>query len=120
VTELIGRVLLETTGRLGLYACGQQHPELNPQQSHAWLEVDGLIVDVTHDQFPKTGLTGWVFESSSWHARFCDVERRDLCLNSRDWAEYPHRTYALLRHAVGNELTSAGLRCSRQRHSVEE
>lgn len=100
VADLVGRVVFETTGQLGLYACGQQHPSLDPQQSHAWLEVDGLIIDVTYDQFPSTGLAGWVFDNSPWHGQFHDIELRALCLDPRDWAEYPHRTYALLRHAV--------------------
>jgi hypothetical protein len=59
-SELFGRVLFELTGLQSSYVCGHGHPDLAPQQSHAWVDVEGFIVDITHDQFPQTGLNGWV------------------------------------------------------------
>ena len=69
-TDLMGRWVFEATNRTGLYVCGIGHPDM-PQQTHGWLELDGLVVvDLTHDQFAGTGLVGWIFESSPWHANF--------------------------------------------------
>lgn len=98
VSELLGRIVLERTGREGIYVCGDGHPFLRPQQSHAWLEVGGFIVDITHDQFADTGVQGWVLAVSPWHGLF---ERREngLCLKPAQWMQYPHAAYAAMRRA---------------------
>ncbi|MGA5824291.1 hypothetical protein ACPC54_41425 [Kitasatospora sp. NPDC094028] len=45
--------------------------------SHAWLERNGLIVDITADQFAdSSGLAVWVTRDRAWHAQFGDVEAR--------------------------------------------
>jgi hypothetical protein len=98
VSELMGRIVLERTGFEGVYVCGEAHPSLREQQSHAWLEVGGFIVDLTHDQFLDTGLSGWVFDSSPWHALFQRDENR-LCLQPSFWMQYPHQAYAAMRGA---------------------
>lgn len=54
--ELVGRALSEKLGLRSVYVCGVGHPNLTPNQSHAWTEVGPLIVDLTHDQFPETGV----------------------------------------------------------------
>lgn len=64
VIELMCRIVLEHMGHKGLYVCGDGHPSLKPQHSHAWLKVGGFIVDLTYDQFEETGVTGWVHEVS--------------------------------------------------------
>jgi hypothetical protein len=97
VSELIGRIVFERTG---IYVCGGGHPALKPQQSHAWLEVRGLVVDLTHDQFQGTGLLGWVFEHSPWHALF-ERETHGLCLSPAQWGQYPHAAYAAMNRACG-------------------
>lgn len=38
-----------------------------PSQTHAWLERDGLIVDITADQFPDTDKAVIVSRDSPWH-----------------------------------------------------
>lgn len=98
VSELMGRIVLERTGREGIYVCGHGHPALQPQQSHAWLEVDGLIIDLTYDQFEGTGLTGWVHKTSPWHARF-DREQHGLCLQPSLWGMYSYAAYAAMKRA---------------------
>jgi hypothetical protein len=98
VSELMGRIVLERTGHEGTYVCGDGHPALKPQQSHAWLEVGGFMVDLTYDQFEGTGLTGWVFEESLWHAKF-DREPHGLCLKPGQWGMYPHAAYAAMKGA---------------------
>lgn len=48
---------------------------------HAWLGFNGVIVDVTHDQFDQTGLDlrRWMFaEPSRWHEEFCSRSTRSL------------------------------------------
>jgi hypothetical protein len=99
VAELMGRLVFEATHKSGLYLSGTAHPDLPRQQSHAWLEVDGLLVDLTHDQFTGTGLVGWVFESSPWHALF-ETEKLPLCLDPRNWLAYPHAAYAVMKQAA--------------------
>lgn len=99
-TELFGRLVAEMTGQEGVYVCGSGHPELRPQQSHAWLEVGGFIVDLTYDQFPGTGLEGWVFEKSRWHESF-RREIHPLCLLPSQWAQYPYAAYAAMQSSCG-------------------
>lgn len=99
VAELMGRLTFEATRVNGRYVSGIGHPDLAPQQSHAWLEVRGLLVDVTHDQFAGTGLVGWVFVSSTWHSKF-DAEARPLCLDPKDWWQYPHGAYSAMKGAA--------------------
>lgn len=98
VSELMGRIVLERTGHEGIYVCGDGHPALRRQQSHAWLEVGGFIVDLTYDQFEATGPSGWVLENSTWHAMF-DREPHALCLLPSLWAEYPVAAYAAMKRA---------------------
>jgi hypothetical protein len=98
VSELMGRIILERTGHEGIYVCGEGHPALKPQQSHAWLEVSGIIVDLTYDQFEGTDLTGWVHEASQWHAKF-DREPHGLCLQPSQWGMYPYAAYAAMKRA---------------------
>ena len=99
VTELMGRLVFEATRKAGLYVSGAGHPDLPRQQSHAWLDVDGLLVDLTHDQFTETGLVGWVFDSSRWHSMFVS-EKLPLCLDPQNWLEYPHAAYAVMKRAA--------------------
>lgn len=51
-TDLLGEFLLEY-GIESYYVCGSRYFEDIEEgpQSHAWLDVDGLIVDITGDQF---------------------------------------------------------------------
>ncbi len=99
VGELVGRLVVETIGKAGRFVSGTCHPDLPPQQSHAWFELEGTIVDLTYDQFQDTGLSGWVFDHSPWHAKF-EVEKLPLCLDPSCWMEYPHSAYAAMREAV--------------------
>ena len=95
VSELMGRIVLERTGLEGIYVCGEAHPHLREQQSHAWLEVGGFIVDLTHDQFVGTGVSGWVLSNSPWHALF-QRDENALCLQPSSWMQYPYQAYAAM------------------------
>ena len=95
--ELVGRVLAERLELASVYVCGSGHPDLTANHSHAWTEVGPVIVDLTHDQFPATGVAGWVLPSSSkWHAQFRNKDRRGgFCIPS-NWPMYPHSAYSAI------------------------
>lgn len=44
--------------------------------SHAWVEVDGVIVDITADQFPDVSEPVLVTRDSTWHRQFETVTRK--------------------------------------------
>ncbi len=92
--EIVGRILKEKLNYDGRYVCGDGHPGLEPSQSHAWYEVGNYIVDITHDQFEGTGLSGWVFDrAAGWHAQFMNLDHRDgFCMPS-GWPCYPFDGY---------------------------
>ena len=92
--EILGRILKEMLNCDGVYVCGQGHPLLNPEQSHAWFEVGDFILDITHDQFKGTGLSGWAFErEGGWHSQFSDQDRRKGYCTPEGWPCYPHDGY---------------------------
>lgn len=95
--ELVGRALAEKLGLKSIYVCGVDHPDLAPNQSHAWTEVGPFIIDLTHDQFPNTGVVGWVLPlSNKWHAQFRDKDKREgFCMPS-GWPMYPHGAYSAI------------------------
>jgi hypothetical protein len=93
-SEVVGRLLKEQLGYDGMYVCGDGHPNLPSNQTHAWFEVVDIVVDVTYDQFDGTGLSGWLFErDKGWHGQFTSVVRRDgFCMPST-WPSYPFDGY---------------------------
>jgi hypothetical protein len=61
---------LEDNGQAGFaYVCG-----IRDSHSHAWLERDGLIVDITCDQFLDNEDSVCVSRRSAWHAQF-EIDR---------------------------------------------
>lgn len=99
--ELVGRLLQERMGLEGVYVCGVGHPTLVENQSHAWFEACGFIFDLTHDQFPDTGVNGWVLpRDSPWHQAFSDQDRRDGFCMPAGWPMYPHDGYAAMTAAL--------------------
>jgi hypothetical protein len=45
------------------------------RRSHAWLERDGVIVDITADQFPDVSEPVIVTRDPTWHRRFHPTNR---------------------------------------------
>lgn len=45
------------------------------EQSHAWIEANGLIVDITSDQFPERDEKVLVTTDKSWHNQFVEDDR---------------------------------------------
>ncbi|HFH3285728.1 hypothetical protein [Pseudomonas aeruginosa] len=93
-SEILGRLLKEEFDYDGVYVCGNDHPQLGREQSHAWLEVGEFLLDITHDQFKETGLSGWVFErGGEWHELFSDTDTRPGFCAPANWPCYPHDGY---------------------------
>jgi hypothetical protein len=100
-SELLGRLLMEEFELESVYVCGVGHPQLRPGQSHAWVEVGDYLIDITHDQFPVTGLSGWVHpRASAWHASFRELDRREGFCMPEGWPMYPFDGYAAMKRAL--------------------
>jgi hypothetical protein len=91
ISELMGRIVLERPGLEGRHICGDAHPLLREQQSHACVEFGGFIVDLTHHQFVGTGQSSPQFTS----------DEKSLSLKTSYWMQYPHQVYAAMNVACG-------------------
>lgn len=107
--DIVGRVIYEVLGLEGFYVRAGSHPDLT-STSHAWFEIDGLIIDLTYDQFATTGLSGWIFEAdNNWHAQFDDPKKRDGFCPPELWPGYPTDDYeAVLAEALKVNASNAG------------
>jgi hypothetical protein len=65
--ELLGQFLADSGLGDWQYCSGQRD---EPFHTHAWLEQDGLILDITADQFPDVDEPVLLTQDPSWHARF--------------------------------------------------
>jgi hypothetical protein len=55
------------------YVSGWARKDSLPQGAHAWLELDGMIVDITADQFPaRPAPPVLVTTDRGWHTHFLD------------------------------------------------
>ena len=92
-SELLGRFLREHLGVEPLYVVrDNDEPDGSWRGGHAWLELDGLIIDITGDQF------GWepviVSRSSARHAEGQPNLRQALMSDPQWWARYAAPVYA--------------------------
>jgi hypothetical protein len=71
-TYLAEQGLGKFTYVLGRRDCGG----INGQHFHAWLEADGIIIDITADQFLEIDQKVIVATQSDWHATF-EREEKD-------------------------------------------
>lgn len=46
------------------------------QQTHVWLELGGMTIDITADQFDDYPGTRFVLSEATWHAQFYPVKSR--------------------------------------------
>lgn len=84
VAELLGRYLIESGYQNVLYVCGS----MDEMGTHAWVEVDSIIVDITADQFGQSSLI--VTNHSEWHQKWeRDESRPPICQEDR-WMMYPY------------------------------
>lgn len=80
-SELLGQYLSDSG--LGTWGC-RSGMQLDPVFSHAWVERDGLIVDITADQFPDVSAPVLLTTDRTWHyARFPPIPGHDAA--SLDW-----------------------------------
>ncbi|GAA1843477.1 hypothetical protein [Asanoa iriomotensis] len=71
--ELLGQFLVDEGLGQSLYYSGQRDV---PLQSHAWLERDGLILDITADQFTDVAERVMLTKDRRWHSRFRNSARQ--------------------------------------------
>jgi len=69
-TNLLGMFLIEQGAGAFRYICGERGTRWASWHSHAWLEADGVIIDITADQFPEMTEKVVVSTRSEWHATF--------------------------------------------------
>ena len=67
---LLGKYLHEKGFGIPYYVSGWMG-----KKSHAWLELDGLIIDITADQFENISETVIVVRESDFHEEFKEVEK---------------------------------------------
>ena|SRR5215204_3097983 len=53
-------------------------------QTHAWLELDGILIDITADQFNSSIDPVIVSTNSTWHERFEDRSRSTVSIDDYD------------------------------------
>lgn len=101
-SELLGRFLREHLGVEPLYvARDNDEPDGSWRGGHAWLELDGLIIDITGDQF------GWepviVSRSSARHAEGQPNLRQALMSDPQWWARYAAPVYAAVKAIMARD-----------------
>ena len=90
---LLGTFLKEEGAGTFTYMVGQRG-EGNDRHSHAWLEDDGVIVDITADQFLDMTERVIVTTHSCWHKTF-DQEK----MHEADYRIFDKHTVATLGNA---------------------
>ncbi len=87
------------------YVCG-----MNDGASHAWLEVDGLIVDITGDQFSdRSGI--YVDKPDAWYGEW-EEDTKHLAVHAPSaffYGEERRFLERVLEHINRNEAAGAGL-----------
>ena len=83
-TSLLLGAYLNDLGEPGYsYAVGCRGSHASDtQQTHAWLQRQNLVIDLTCDQF-NDAPSGFVFQNSSWHQQFREIEFFDA--DFRNW-----------------------------------
>lgn len=81
------------------YVCGSRN-----DSSHAWIEKDGMIVDITLDGFPENKETVFVGIEHPWHDQFCEDPYRIDNIRIDRWDPHTRanltRAYHIIRDHV--------------------
>jgi hypothetical protein len=99
-TLLLGIFLTDQGMGTFRYVCGWRD-----DHSHVWLEADGLIVDITADQFPEISERVIVTRCSRWHSAFerdGDPHEADYRIFDERARRQSERTYKVI--VAGIEL----------------
>lgn len=105
--ELLGQFLMDSGFGEWLYCSGQRD---EPFYTHAWLEREGWILDITADQFDEVHEPVLLTQDHSWHARYLPFAGHRIA--NLDWflghdnAVDAQWTYGELRRRVGEEARS--------------
>jgi hypothetical protein len=89
VVLLLGTFLKEQGVGTFTYVVGERGKGRS-WRSHAWLEADGVIVDITADQFPEIAEPVIVTTHSVWHKKFKQERPHEA-----DHHVYEHDEYTL-------------------------
>lgn len=101
-TPLLGTFLAQQGLGTFMYVLGERdHNGINGRHSHAWLEDNGIIVDITADQFAEIDQKVIVTAHSEWHATFA----REEIQHKADYRIYDMHTVSSLGRAYGAILT---------------
>jgi len=94
---LLGTYLAENGFGIFMYARGERKRiDTDGWCSHAWLEADGIIVDITADQFHDNDTPVIVALHSPWHETFEPDDETD---HAADYRIFDERTVFNLGHA---------------------
>lgn len=88
---LLGTLLSEAGfGEFSYVSVGREDIEKKAWQTHAWIEQDSLIIDITADQFPeKMNDAVIVTKESPWHAGFSNRRRHVANLDAVEGPTMP-------------------------------
>jgi hypothetical protein len=67
---ILGQVLHDEGFQGAEYICGNKYRSDGKPYSHAWLRYEGLIIDITADQFPDVEEKVIVSSESKWHKQW--------------------------------------------------
>jgi len=95
------------------YVCGQivTDHQRGDIQTHAWLEMDDIIIDITPDQFDGVTQQIMVTKDHSWHEQF-EITRRE----GADLNRWIGPAIGPLRRMLGNRDDRARCHCSQTPH----
>ena len=98
VSILLAEYLIDSGYDMPIYVVGElvEHPRV---LSQAWLELDGVVLDITADGFDPNAPRIIVAENSVWHNRFSRFDEHLVAINL-----YEDHTVARLRAAY-KEIT---------------
>lgn len=99
--ELLGRYLKQVIGLDAGYVKGTR-PD---GQTHAWLQVNGTIIDITADQFGQDAVI--VTQESPWHDEWNASPPRPPACSPDQWRCYPHALW----DAVLDGMRTRGFPC---------
>lgn len=73
---LLGKYIQQSASLSLHYVCGELR-ETGNFQTHAWLEHEDFIIDITADQFEEIDIPVLITTERRWHDRF-EIARRDI------------------------------------------
>ena len=76
-SNLLAKYLMVQHGIETTYVCGWHEG-----QSHAWLEYNSLIIDITADQFEEVSENALVTTDKTFHSRFLNQRHSDSDFNN--------------------------------------